>query len=247
MQREKSRVHSGASVQFNHSVMSDSLGPHGLAHQASLSITNSWSLLKLMCMSRWCHPTISSSAVPFSSCLQSPIIRVFSNESVLCIRWPKYWSFSFSISPFNEYSGLIVKYPLASCVEWIHLTLPMSLLHFHQTLPSDWQRLNGPLWQSCPLSSSYFYLIESSRIRQQKESESRVCKAQLLAYISCRGRLCPSSKGSPSADGPIPSHPLHHCMEPLGSPLNLSGLECKSGQALWRFSRSLPIPLSFIF
>ena len=56
--------------------------------------------------SRWCHPAISSSVVPFSSCPQSfPSIRVFSNESALHIRWPKYWSFSFSISPSNEYSG----------------------------------------------------------------------------------------------------------------------------------------------
>ena len=56
--------------------------------------------------SQWCHPTISSSVVPFSSCLQFFPASV-PNESVLCIRWPKYWSFSFSISPSNEYSGLI--------------------------------------------------------------------------------------------------------------------------------------------
>ena len=49
----------------------------------------------------------SFSVIPFSSCFQSPSIRVFSNESALCIRWPKYWSFSFNISPSNEYSGLI--------------------------------------------------------------------------------------------------------------------------------------------
>ena len=58
-------------------------------------------------LSQWCHPTISSSVVPFS-CLHSfPASGFFSNESVLCIRWPKYWSFSFSISPSSEYSGLI--------------------------------------------------------------------------------------------------------------------------------------------
>ena len=57
--------------------------------------------------SRWCHPAISSSVVPFSSCPQSLSIRVFSNESALRIRWPKYWSFSFSISPSNEHPGLI--------------------------------------------------------------------------------------------------------------------------------------------
>ena len=59
--------------------------------------------------SQWCHPTISSSVVPFSSCLQSfPATGFFSNESALCIRWPKCWSFSFSISPSNEYSGLVL-------------------------------------------------------------------------------------------------------------------------------------------
>ena len=57
-------------------------------------------------LSQWCHPTISSSVISFSSLLQSSI-RIFSNESVLCIRWPEYWSFSFSISPSNEHSGLI--------------------------------------------------------------------------------------------------------------------------------------------
>ena len=59
-------------------------------------------------LSQWCHPAISSFVIPFSSCLQSfPPSGFFSNESALCIRWPKYWSFSFSISPSNEYSGLI--------------------------------------------------------------------------------------------------------------------------------------------
>ena len=83
--------------------------PHGLQH-ARLpcpwptpgACSNSSSL------SRGCHPTISSSVVPFYSHLQSfPSIRVFSNESALHTRWPNYWSFSFSISPSNEYSGLI--------------------------------------------------------------------------------------------------------------------------------------------
>ena len=57
--------------------------------------------------SLWCHPAISSSVIPFSSCPQSLSIRVFSNESTLCVRWPKYWSFSFSISPSKEHLGLI--------------------------------------------------------------------------------------------------------------------------------------------
>ena len=58
-------------MQFSHSVVSNSATPRTAAGQASLSITNSWSLLKLMPMSQWCHPTISSSVVTFSSCLQS--------------------------------------------------------------------------------------------------------------------------------------------------------------------------------
>ena len=82
--------------------------PWTAAHQASLSITNSWSLLKLMSIESvmpsnyliLCRPLLLLPSI-------FPSIRVFSNESALCIRWPKYWSFSFNISPSNEYSGLI--------------------------------------------------------------------------------------------------------------------------------------------
>ena len=78
------------------------------AHQASLSITNSWSLLKLMSFESvmpsnhliLCHPLLLLPSI-------FPSIRVISNESALHIRWPKYWSFSFNISSSNEYSGLI--------------------------------------------------------------------------------------------------------------------------------------------
>ena len=87
--------------------MSDSLTPHGL-QQGSLSSTISQSLLKLMSIESvmpsshliLCRPLL---LLP----LVFPSIRVFSNESVLCIRWPKYWNFSCSINPSNEYSGLI--------------------------------------------------------------------------------------------------------------------------------------------
>ena len=97
-----------SSVQFSRSVMSDSLRPHGSQHQASLSITNSQSSLKLMTIESvmpsnhliLCYPLLLLPSI-------FPSIRVFSNESVLHIRWSKYWSFSFSISPCNEYSGLI--------------------------------------------------------------------------------------------------------------------------------------------
>ena len=88
--------------------MSNSLWPHGLQHARPPHPSPTPRAYSNTCpSSRWCHPTISSSVVPFSSCLQSfPSIRVFSSESVLHIRGPKYWSFSFSISLSNEYSWL---------------------------------------------------------------------------------------------------------------------------------------------
>ena len=93
--------------QFSRSVVSNFATPWTAARQASLSITNSWSLLKLISIKSvmpsnhfiLCHPLLLSSIFPS--------IGVFSNESVLHITWPKYWSFSFSISPSNEYSGLV--------------------------------------------------------------------------------------------------------------------------------------------
>ena len=78
--------------------------PWTAACQASLSITNSWSLLKLMSIALVCHPTISSSVFPSSFHFQSFPASGSSNESALHIRWPKYWSFSFNISASNEYS-----------------------------------------------------------------------------------------------------------------------------------------------
>ena len=91
--------------------------PWTAGHQASLSITNSWSLLKLMSNESvmpsnhliLCCPLLLLPPIP-------PSIRVFSNESALHVRWPKYWSFSFNISPSNEYSGLI-----AFRIDWLDL------------------------------------------------------------------------------------------------------------------------------
>ena len=82
--------------------------PWTAVHQASLSITNSWSLLKLMSIELvmpsnhliLCYPLLLLPSI-------IPSTRVFSNELVLCMRWPEYWSFSFSISPSNEHPGLI--------------------------------------------------------------------------------------------------------------------------------------------
>ena len=97
------------SVQFSRSVVSDSLQPHGLQHARLPCPSPTPRACSNSCpSSRWCHPTISSSVVPLLLLLSIFLsIRVFSYESVLHIRWPNYWSFSFSISTSNEYSGLI--------------------------------------------------------------------------------------------------------------------------------------------
>ena len=95
-------------IQFSHSVMSDSLRPHESARQASLSITNFRSSHRLTSIKSvmpsshliLCHPLLLLPSIP-------PNIRVFSNESTLHMRCPKYWSFSFSIIPSKEIPGLI--------------------------------------------------------------------------------------------------------------------------------------------
>ena len=118
------------------SVGSDSATPWTAACQASLSITNSQSLLKLMSIELvkpsnhliLCHPLLLLPSI-------FPSIGVFSNESVLRIRWPKYWSFSFSISPTNEYSGLI-----SFRMDWLDLLAVQgtlkSLLQHHSSKAS---------------------------------------------------------------------------------------------------------------
>ena len=95
-----------SSVQFSRSVVSDSLRPRESQHARPPSPSpgvHSDSRPS----SPWCHPAISSLVVPFSSCPQSLPASVFSNESTLPMRWPKYWSFSFSIIPSKEIPGLI--------------------------------------------------------------------------------------------------------------------------------------------
>ena len=110
--------------------------PWTVAHQAFLSITNSQSFVKLMSIELvmpsnhfiLCRPLLLLPSI-------FPSIRVSSNESVLCIRWPKYWSFSFSIRPFNEYSGLI-----SFRIDWFGLLAVQgtlkSLLQHHRSKAS---------------------------------------------------------------------------------------------------------------
>ena len=124
-------AHFASSVQFSHSVMSNSVTPWTAAHQASLSITNSRSSLKLMSIESvmpsnyliFCHPLLLLPSI-------FPNIRAFSNESALLIRWPKYWSFSFSITLPNNIQGW---FPLGSPI--VPGTLK-SLLQHHSSKAS---------------------------------------------------------------------------------------------------------------
>ena len=129
---------------LSHSVVPDSVAP-GLQHARppgpspaprvySNSGPSSW----------WCHRTISSCRPLLLLPSVFPSIRVFSSESFLCIRWPKYWSFSFSISPSNEYSGLI-----SFRVDWLDLFTLKSLLQHHSSKASI-------LWHSA------FYIVQVS-------------------------------------------------------------------------------------
>ena len=123
--------------------------PWTAARQASLSITNSWSLLTLTSIESvmpsnhliLCHPFLLPPSI-------FPSIRFFSNESALCITWPKYWSFSFSISPFNEYSWLI-----SFRMDWLDLLAVQgtlkSLLQHHSSKVSV-------LWHSA------FFMVQLS-------------------------------------------------------------------------------------
>ena len=120
---------------FSHSVLSDSLRPHGLQYTRLFCPSLSPRVCSNSCpLSWWCHPIISPS-VPLLLPSVSPSIRVFSNESVLHIMWLKYWSFSFNVSPSNEYSGLI-----SFRIDWFDLRVVQgtlkSLLQQHSSKAS---------------------------------------------------------------------------------------------------------------
>ena len=118
--------------------MSDSLWPHGLQPARPPCLSPTPGVYSNSCqLSRWWHSTISSSVISSSFCLQSfPASgkrhQVFSNESVLHIKWPKYWNFSFNISPSSEYSGLI-----SFRMDWLNLLAVQgtlkSLLQHHSS------------------------------------------------------------------------------------------------------------------
>ena len=142
------------------------------AHQASLSITNSRSLLKLMPIDLvmpsshliLCHPLLLLPPIP-------PSIRVFPNESTLCTRWPKYWSFSFSISPSNEHPGLI-----SFRMDWLDLlsvkgTLKSFLKH-HSSKTSIFQVIYKKV-NSFPGNSEQFMLFGGLQMKDRTRVHSR--------------------------------------------------------------------------
>ena len=129
--------------------MSDSLQPHGLQHSRPLCLSPTPGVYQNTCpLSRWCHPTISSSVVSFSSRLQSCPESGSFQMSALHIRWPEYCSFSFSISPSNEYSGII-----SFRMDWLDLLAVQgileSLLQHHSSKASI-------LWHSA------FFIVQLS-------------------------------------------------------------------------------------
>ena len=140
--------------------MSSSLWSHGLQHARLPCPPPTPGAYSNSCpLSRWYHPTISSSVVPFS-CLQSfPASDSFSNESALCIRWSKYWSFSFNISPSSEYSGLI-----SFRIDWSDLLAVQrtlkSLLQHHNLKSSIFQH-SAPLWSNSHIRT---WLLEEPQL-----------------------------------------------------------------------------------
>ena len=129
--------------------------PWTAPHQASLSITNSWSLLKLMSIESvmpsnhliLCRPLLLPPSI-------LPSIRVFSNESVLCIRWPKYWSFGFSISPSNEYSMNIQDWFPLGWTGWISLENRMANHFSILALRTPWT-----VWKGWATKKAQYYMI----------------------------------------------------------------------------------------
>ena len=134
---------------FSHSVMSDSLRPHELQHAKPPHPSPAPGVYPDSCLSsQWCHPAISSSVIPFSSCPKSFPASGSFPMSQFHIRWLKYWSFYFNISPYNEYSGLT-----SFRMDWL------DLLAVHGTLQSLLQHHNS---KASILQCSAFLMVQLS-------------------------------------------------------------------------------------
>ena len=146
--------------------------PWTAARQASVSITNSRSLLKLLSIESvlpsnhliLCRPLLLPPSI-------FPIIRVFSKESVLCIRWPKYWSFSFSIRPSNEYSGLV-----SFRMNWL------DLLTVQGTLNSLLQHHS---WKASVLRCSAFFIVQLSHSYMTTGTTIALARWTFLEKVIC--------------------------------------------------------------
>ena len=194
--------------------MSNSLQPHGAACQASLFITNSWSLLKLTSIESvmpsnhliLCHPLLLLPSV-------FPSIRVFSNKSGLQIRWPKYWSFSFSVSPSNEHSGLI-----SFRMDWLDLLAVQgtlkSLLQHHSSKASI---LRCSAFFRVQLSHSYMTTGKTIALTRWtfagkvKSLLFNILSRLLIAFLPRSKRLLISWLQSPSAVILEPPKIFSHC------------------------------------
>ena len=178
-----------ASVQFSCSVVSDSLRPHELQHARPPCPSPTPGVHSDSCPSSWwCHPAISSSVVSFSSCPQSLSASVFSNESTLHMRWPKYWSFSFSIIPSKEIPGLI-----SFRMDWL------DLLSVQGTLKSLLQHHNSKasiLWCSAfvTVQLSHPYITTGKTIALTRRNFIGKVMSLLFNMLSRVGHNFPSKE-----------------------------------------------------
>ena len=145
-----------SSVKFNRSLMSDSLQPHELQHARPPCPSPTPGVhLDSRPSSQWSHPAISSSVIPFSSCPQCLPAGVFSSESTLCMSWPKYWSFSFSISPSKEHPGLI-----SFRMDWLDLLAVQGTLRVFSNTTVQKRQLFGAQLSSQSNSHIHTWLLE---------------------------------------------------------------------------------------
>ena len=161
----------------SYSVVSDSLRPHGLQQARYPCPSATPRVYSNSCpLSCWCHPTVSSSVVPISSCPPiPPSLRVFSNESTLRMRWPKYWSYSFSIIPSKEHPGLI-----SFRMDWLHLLAVQgtlkSLLQQHSSKASI-------LWRPKNQDTVVVVVKEAQRsTRQNREPKYKSIQGQITDF-----------------------------------------------------------------
>ena len=174
--------------------MSNSLWPHKPQHARPPCPSPTPGVHPNPCpLSHWCHPTISSSVIPFSSCPQSFPASIFSNDSALHIRWPKDWSCSFSISPSNEHPGLI-----SFRMDWLDLLAVQgtlkSLLQHHSSKAST---LRCSAFFRVQLSHPYgLFVHNSTLILKLSGTPSYTVSA-----------WCPHQHGQPDVNRHFPSLP----------------------------------------